>query len=188
MKREDHEMSVDASVQARLRGHTDGNVGTGGPREDVTKRQMLTTASWQVASIPANATAKVKGSRIGLTSNKRANVAINVYPPHRRDEMHCHPGSEHIFLCWQGNLTIRGINPGEEVTMSPGDLVHVKAGHYYQLCNDTEEPAVLYQVATVPAKRAPIGRRSFRRAGDVTAEAINTRGLTPEMAAKTVWD
>jgi hypothetical protein len=33
-----------------------------------------------------------------------------------------------------------------------------------------------------------MGRRSFRRAGDVTAEDINMRGLTPEMAAKTVWD
>ncbi len=83
-------------------------------------------------------------------------------------------------------LTIRGINPGEEVTLQPGDFVHTKAGHYYQLCNDSEETAVLYQVATAPTKRAPMGRRSFRRAGDVVAEAINTRGLTPERAAKTV--
>jgi quercetin dioxygenase-like cupin family protein len=149
---------------------------------------MLTTESWQVASIPANAIPKRRGSRIGLTENKRANVALNVYPPHRRDEMHCHPGSEHIFLCWQGALTIRGINPGEEVTLQPGELVHIKAGHYYQLCNDTEEAAVLYQVATVPLKRAPMGRRSFRRAGDIAAEDINTRGLTPETAAITVWD
>ena len=181
-------MAVDVKVQARLQGSTDSNVGEGGPRPDVTTRQMLTTASWQVASVPANATAKKHGSRIGLTQNKHANVAINVYPPHRRDEMHCHPGSEHIFLCWQGALTIRGINPGEEVTLHPGELVHIKAGHYYQLCNDTEEAAVLCQVATVPAKRAPTGRRSFRRAGDISAEAVNMRGLTPEMAAKTVWD
>jgi len=181
-------MAIDEKVAARVHGFTDNNVGAGGPREDVTTRQMLTTASWQVASIPANAIPKKTGSRIGLTQNKRANCAINVYPPHRRDEMHCHPGSEHIFLCWQGNLTIRGINEGEEVTMSPGDLVHVKAGHYYQLCNDTEETAVLYQVATVPLKRAPMGRRSFRRAGEVSAEDINTRGLTAETLAKTVWD
>lgn len=181
-------MAIDAKVEARLRGLTDSNVGEGGPRSDVTERQMLTTASWQVASVPANATAKKHGSRIGLTQNKRANVAINVYPPHRRDEMHCHPGSEHIFLCWQGALTVRGINQDEEVTLHPGELVHIKAGHYYQLCNDTEETAVLCQVATVPAKRAPTGRRSFRRAGDLSAEAVNMRGLTPEMAAKTVWD
>jgi hypothetical protein len=66
--------------------------------------------------------------------------------------------------------------------------VHVKAGHYYQLCNDTEENAVMYQVATRPVTKPPTNRRSFRRAGDVDAEAINTRGLTPEMLARTVWD
>src|SRR5205085_4431979 len=129
-------MAVDAEVQARVRGMTDDAVGAGGPREDVTERQMLSTSSWQVASIPENAKPKGRGSRIGLTENKNAQVALNVYPPHRRDEMHCHPGSEHIFLCWQGQLTVRGINEGEEVTLQPGDFVHIKAGHYYQLCND----------------------------------------------------
>lgn len=181
-------MAVDGKVQARLRGFTDDNVGEGGPRENVVDRQMLTTQSWQAASIPANSTPKKSGSRIGLTTNRYAQVAINVYPPHRRDEMHCHPGSEHIFLCWEGNLTIRGINPGEELTLSPGELVHIKAGHYYQLCNDTDENAVLYQVATRPSKRAPTGRRSFRRAGDLEAEEVNMRGLTPETAAITVWN
>ena len=181
-------MAIDAEVEARVKGYTDDFVGEGGPREDVTQRQMLTTQSWQVASIPSNSTPKRRGSRIGLTENKHAQVAINVYLPHRRDEMHCHPGSEHIFLCWQGNLTIRGINPGEEVTLKPGEMVHIKAGHYYQLCNDTEETAILYQVATVPPKKPPVNRRSFRRAGDVDAEAINTRGLTPETLAKTVWN
>src|SRR5688572_16658915 len=102
-------MAVDATNQARVHGFTDDNVGDG-VREDVTTRQMLTTESWQAASIPANARPKEKGSRIGMTNNRYAQVALNVYPPHRRDEMHCHPGSEHIFLCWQGALTIRGIN------------------------------------------------------------------------------
>jgi quercetin dioxygenase-like cupin family protein len=180
-------MAID---QTRVRGMTDDNVGEGErePAEAMYARQMLTTPSWQAASIPANSTPKKRGSRIGLTNNKHAQVALNVYPPHRRDEMHCHPGSEHIFLCWQGALTVRGINPGEEVTLTPGEFVHIKAGHYYQLCNDTDDIAVLYQVATVPAKRPPMGRRSFRRAGDVEAEAINMRGLTPETAAITVWN
>ena len=181
-------MAVDATDQARVRGFTDDNLGEGEPAEEMYKRQMLTTPSWQAASIPANAIPKKKGSRIGLTRNKHAQVALNVYQPHRRDEMHCHPGSEHIFLCWQGQLTVRGINPGEEVTLNPGEFVHIKAGHYYQLCNDTEETAVLCQVATMPVKRAPAGRRSFRRAGDLDAEAVNMRGLTPDLAAKTVWN
>jgi len=181
-------VAIDGNIEARVHGFTDDNVGEGGPRENVHERQMLTTTSWQVASIPANAKPKKSGSRIGLTENKRAQVALNVYPPHRRDEMHCHPGSEHIFLCWQGNLTVRGINEGEEVTLNPGEMVHIKAGHYYQLCNDTDEQAVLYQVATIPAKRPPTNRRSFRRAGDVEAEAINTRGLTEETSKITVWN
>ena len=186
-------MAMDERVAARIRGETDNNVGNGegGGPEDVTERQMLTTPSWQVVSIPENAHPKKSGSRIGLTNNKFAQMALNVYPPHRRDEMHCHPGSEHMFICWQGNLTVRGINVGEEVTLHPGELVHIKAGHYYQLCNDTDEQAVLCQIATVPRKRAPGpigGRRSFRRAGDVNAEDINMRGLTPETAAITVWN
>jgi hypothetical protein len=72
--------------------------------------------------------------------------------------------------------------------LNPGEFVHIKAGHYYQLCNDTDDLAVLYQVATVPGKKPPTNRRSFRRAGDVEAEKINTRGLTPEMLEMTVWN
>lgn len=140
--------------------------------------QILTTSSWQVVSIPNNIRVKESGSYIGLTRNRRAQTAINVYTPRRRDEMHCHPGSEHIFMVWQGNLTIRGIHEGEEVTLGPGELIHVKAGHYYQLCNDTDDVLVLYQVATVAAKSSPVGRRSFRRAGELTADAINDRGLS----------
>ena len=181
-------MAIDETIASRIRGQTDDNVGGGESREDVYERQMLTTASWQVASIPENAKPKKSGSRIGLTSNRHANIALNVYPPHRRDEMHCHPGSEHMFLCWAGALTVRGINAGEEVTLHPGEFVHIKAGHYYQLCNDTDDQAVLYQVATVPPKRSPVGRRSFRRAGDVAAEDVNMRGLTPETAAITIWN
>jgi len=92
-------MALDERVAARIRGETDSNVGAGGgDPEDVTERQMLTTPSWQVASIPENAHPKKNGSRIGLTNNKFAQMALNVYPPHRRDEMHCHPGSEHTAI------------------------------------------------------------------------------------------
>lgn len=133
--------------------------------EDLRQKQKLTTPSWQVASILENAKPRERGSYIGLTRNKRANVALNYYKPGMRDEMHCHPGSEHIFLVWQGELTIRGINDGEEITLKPGEFVHVNAGHYYQLANETNEPTVLFQVATVPVKPTPVERRSFRRAG-----------------------
>lgn len=149
----------------------------GGSAGDNVGQQLLATSSWQAVSIPANVRVKQSGSYISLTRNRHAQTAINVYTPHRRDELHCHPGSEHIFMVWQGHLTIRGINPGEEITLKPGELVHIKAGHYYQLCNDTEDILVLYQVATVPSKPSPVSRRSFRRRGDVTGDDLNDRGL-----------
>lgn len=153
--------------------------------DDVADRQKLTTRSWQVGSIPE--TTQDPGSRtfFGMTQNKRAQVVINVYPPGRRDEMHCHPGSEHTFLVWEGQLTVRGINDREEITLGPGDFLHVNAGHYYQLCNDTSERLVLYQVATRPLKPPPVERRSFRRAGEVRPEDVNGRGLPPGVAAPT---
>lgn len=157
----------------------DENLSNRGDDEDNRPGEpLLSTKSWQVISIPANVRLKKSGgSYIGLTHNKHVQTAINVYRPRKRDEMHCHPGSEHIFLVWQGALTVRGIHEGEEVTLQPGELVHIKAGHYYQLCNDTDDVAVIYQVASVPTKRSPIGRRSFRRAGELMAEDINDRGL-----------
>lgn len=149
------------------------------PHEGVSNfpaKQRLTTKSWQVVSIPDNIRLESASSYIPLTQNKGVQTVMNVYSPGRRDELHCHPGSEHIFMVWQGQLTVRGINEGEEITLNPGELIHIKAGHYYQLCNDTDGIAVLYQVASRPEKRSPVGRRSFRRAGDVLAEDLNDRG------------
>ena len=145
-----------------------------------TAKQKLTSKSLQVVSIPENVRLESRSSYIPLTQNKYVQTVMNVYSPGRRDEIHCHPGSEHIFMVWQGQLTVRGINEGEEITLNPGELIHIKAGHYYQLCNDTDGIAVLYQVATRPAKPSPVGRRSFRRAGDVTAEDLNGRGAGAE--------
>lgn len=141
-----------------------------------TAKKRLETKSWQVVSIPDNVRLESASSYIPLTQNKYVQTVMNVYSPGRRDELHCHPGSEHIFMVWQGELTVRGINEGEEITLKPGELIHIKAGHYYQLCNDTDGIAVLYQVASRPAKPSPIARRSFRRAGEVMAEDLNDRG------------
>src|SRR5262249_28567006 len=61
----------------------------------------------------------------GMSQAKRPQVALNLYPPRQRDELHCHPGSEHIFLVWEGALTIRGIHREEEITLYPGEFVHI---------------------------------------------------------------
>ncbi|HEY3118046.1 MAG TPA: cupin domain-containing protein, partial [Chloroflexota bacterium] len=151
---------------------SEGGVGRPAPKI------KLQTKSWQAVSLPENVHLEGTSSYIPLTRNKAVQTVMNVYSPGNRDELHCHPGSEHIFMVWQGQATIRGINEGEEIVLNPGELVHIKAGHYYQLCNDTDDILVLYQVATIPAKRSPMGRRSFRRAGDVSADDLNDRGVT----------
>jgi len=158
-------------MAVETRKYTDDNTGGGGSAGDPTKKQKLTTPSWQVVSLADNAQPG-RGSYQRLTNNKRAHIALNYYEPGQRDEMHCHPGSEHIFMVFRGALTIRGINEGEEITLQPGELVHIKAGHYYQLANETDGVTVLYQVATNPIKPSPVGRRSFRRAGDITSDDL----------------
>jgi len=134
---------------------------------DVATRQKLTTPSWQVVSIPDNVRVKDKGSYIAATQNKRAHVALNVYTPRRRDEMHCHPGSEHIFMVWEGHLTIRGINEGEDVVLKPGEFVHINQSYYYQLANESDQMTVIYSVFTKPPKPAKISRYSYRGADGV---------------------
>src|SRR5687767_11373023 len=70
-------------------------------------RQKVRTKGWQVASIPDNVRDRGEGaSYIRLTENRYADGIINVYEPGRRDEMHCHPGSEHLFLVVEGELHI----------------------------------------------------------------------------------
>jgi quercetin dioxygenase-like cupin family protein len=135
---------------------------TNGDR-DYAAKQTLKTKGWQVVSIPKNINPNPKGGGyIQLTDNRYAKAVINVYKPGQRDEMHCHPGSEHLFLCFQGELHIYGVNEGEDVILKPGELVHINQSYYYQLCNETDDITVLYQVATKPPKPAKISRYSYR--------------------------
>jgi quercetin dioxygenase-like cupin family protein len=129
---------------------------------DYQSKQKRRTKGWQVVSIADNIKPREKGSYILLTDNRHAKCVINVYKPGQRDEMHCHPGSEHIFMVFQGELHIYGVNDGEDVVLKPGELVHINASYYYQLCNETDDLTVLYQVATKPAKPVKISRYSYR--------------------------
>jgi mannose-6-phosphate isomerase-like protein (cupin superfamily) len=139
---------------------TDDN--THGDR-DYQNKQRLRTKGWQVVSIPENIVPNPKGGGyVRLTENRYAQAIINIYKPGQRDEMHCHPGSEHIFMCFQGELHIYGLNEGEDVILKPGELVHINQSYYYQLCNETDDLTVLYQVATRPPKPPKISRYSYR--------------------------
>lgn len=142
---------------------------THGDRE-YEKKQRLATKGWQVVSIPDNIPADGEtkgGGYILLTKGRRAKGIINVYKPGQKDEMHCHPGSEHIFYVFQGELHIRGLDEKEDVVLKPGEFVHINASYYYQLANETDNVTVLYQVATEPIKPVKITRYSYRGPGDI---------------------
>jgi len=135
------------------------------------EKQRLRTKGWQVVSIP-DAIEQATLSYSKLTENRYAQCVINIYPPGKKDEMHCHPGSEHIFMVVQGELHIRGVNDGEDVVMKPGELVHINQSYYYQLCNETDDITVLYQVATKPPKPTKISRYSYRGDGGVDPSSL----------------
>lgn len=129
-------------------------------------KQRLRTKGWQVVSVPENV--KVDPNTDGyirLTDDRYAQVAINVYRPGQRDEMHCHPGSEHVFMVFQGQLHIYGVDPEEDVVLNPGEFVHIKQSYFYQLANETDGLTVLYQVATKPPKAPKKFRYSYRPDG-----------------------
>ena len=140
---------------------------------DFQRKQKLRTKGWQVVSIPDNIRLRPDGhSYIQLTDNRYAKCVINVYRPGQRDEMHCHPGSEHIFVVFQGELHIRGLDGDEDIVLKPGELVHIYQSYYYQLINETDDVTVLYQVATKPAKPPKIHRYSYRGPSDVDPRTL----------------
>lgn len=161
---------TDTRATGRLFEIVDGNVRGDSNYEE---KQKLRTNGWQVVSIPDNI--KVDPNTdgyIALTRNRYAQVAINVYKPGQRDEMHCHPGSEHIFMVFQGELHLYGVDPEEDVILRPGELVHINQSYYYQLANETDQLTVLCQVATRPAKPPKIGRYSYRPEGGVDPSTL----------------
>ena len=122
-------------------------------------RLKARTKGWQVANVQEYVD-KWDGGQ--LTDNRYAKCVINVYQPGQSDEMHCHPGSEHIFMVMQGELHITGINDGEDLVLKPGELVHINQSYFYRLHNPTEQVTVLYQVATKPPKPAKVRQYNYR--------------------------
>jgi mannose-6-phosphate isomerase-like protein (cupin superfamily) len=140
---------------------------------DYASKQRLRTKGWQVVSIADAVTLNDnKFSYVALTDNRYAKVAMNVYQPGQKDEMHCHPGSEHLFMVMQGELHIRGLDSEEDVVLKPGEFVHINQSYYYQLANETDQVTVLYQVATKPAKPPKVHRYSYRGPNDVDPASL----------------
>jgi mannose-6-phosphate isomerase-like protein (cupin superfamily) len=158
-----------ASTEVRVKGQViyDDRPNTGEPI-NLDKNQKLKTKGWQVTSIPGNIPPELKTGTayVQMTDNRYAKCVINVYGPGESDEMHCHPGSEHIFMVFQGELHIRGINENEEITLKPGELVHINQSYFYQLHNPTDGVTVLYQVATKPPKPSKVRQYNYRGPAD----------------------
>lgn len=77
-------------------------------------------------------------------------IALNHYAPGARNEFHYHKGSSQSFLCVKGKLTVRtkDSEDAEPVThqLTEGMCVLIPGNQYYQLHNESNEPALLYQV------------------------------------------
>ncbi len=156
-----------AETELKVQGQVVHDARPGARTYNVDEHQKQRTKGWQVVSIPD----QIPGgpdpeSYIRLTDNRYAHTVINVYQPGMKDEMHCHPGSEHIFMVFQGELHIRGIQDGEDIILKPGELVHINQSYFYQLANETDDVTVLYQVATHPPKPAKVRQYNWRGPAD----------------------
>ena len=126
-------------------------------------RLRARTKGWQVANIQEYVE-KWNGGPV--TDNRYARCVVNVYQPGQSDEMHCHPGSEHIFMVVEGELHITGINEGEDLILKPGELVHMNQSYFHRLDNPTDQVTVFFQVATKPPKPARVRQYNYRGPAD----------------------
>jgi mannose-6-phosphate isomerase-like protein (cupin superfamily) len=116
------------------------------------ERQALRTRGWQVASIDDNMRLD-RRAHVPLTQHGDSSMILNCYEPGQHDEMHAHPKEERVFLVYKGKLHLTGVEDGEDVTLGPGQFVHIDANYYYRLENPGPEPAVYCQFRTLPAKQ-----------------------------------
>jgi quercetin dioxygenase-like cupin family protein len=120
------------------------------PYESMEERRAFSNEGWQVASIDDN---MVLGrAHVPLTKINESAVILNCYEAGQSDEMHAHPGEDHVFVVHRGKLHLTGVEEGEDLTLGEGQFVHIKAGYYYRLHNPGPDPAVYFQVRTLPAK------------------------------------
>lgn len=127
-------------------GTPDARLGTPDARPGTVR-----TKGWQLSGIEENMVLD-SGAYVPLTSQQSSSVILNCYRPGQADEMHCHPKEEHVFLVWRGKLHLTGVEEGEDLTLDPGQFVHIDANYYYRLHNPGPDPAVYAQFRTLPAR------------------------------------
>src|SRR3989442_1711034 len=98
----------------------------GDPYATMERRQTFRNEGLQVSSIDDN---MVLGrAHVPLTQINESAVILNCYEPGQSDEMHAHPGEDHVFVVYRGKLHLTGVEEGEDLTLGPGEFVHIKAG------------------------------------------------------------
>lgn len=97
-------------------------------------------------------------------------IALNHYAPGARNEFHYHKGTSQSFLCVKGKLTVRTKDKEDDEPtvhhLSEGMCVLVPGGQYYQLHNESDQAALLYQVkkpgdVIVVAGRGQLNNRDY---------------------------
>ena len=111
-----------------------------------------------------------------LSTRPGSALHINTYQIDEADEMHCHPDEDHLFLVWKGVLHLTGIGEGEDVTLGPGEFVHIDAGYYYRLHNPGPEVAMYCQFRTLPDKPAKRRRVFYEESARGKEEAMELQG------------
>ncbi|MFN4283802.1 MAG: cupin domain-containing protein [Alphaproteobacteria bacterium] len=97
-------------------------------------------------------------------------IALNLMPPGSHNEFHYHKGSSQSFLCFEGEMTVRtkeheGAEPVVH-RLTAGMCVLVPADQYYQLHNESDKMAILYQVKApgdqiVVEGKGPINNKDY---------------------------
>jgi mannose-6-phosphate isomerase-like protein (cupin superfamily) len=78
--------------------------------------------------------------------------------PNLQDDMHYHENDDHIFMCLEGECTVR--TPHKEFVLKQHDTVMLESGQAYQLCNTGKGRLLLLGAGNsgvngVPRSRVP---------------------------------
>ena len=134
------------------------------PRESMPKRQSFRSKGWQVSNIEKWGETQ-KSAFVPLTEHDESAVILNCYQPGQHDEMHAHPKEEHVFIVWKGKLHLTGVEDGEDVTLGPGEFVHIDAGWSTTIGSTTRGriPRSIASSAPCPCEAAEAAHRVLRR-------------------------
>lgn len=109
-----------------------------------------------------------------LSKEQDLTIALNLYSPGARNEFHYHKGTSQSFLCVKGRLTVRTRDsedgPVETHHLTEGDCVLIPGNQYYQLHNEGDAPALLYQVKRPGDEIVVAGKGALRNRDYFTAE------------------